>query len=63
MSENKAVARRFVELLGRGDSEGLRKPIATDLAAISTGASMVSGGRGHADIQAGAAMRKAITDG
>lgn len=61
LEANKAVARRFLDALSRGDVEQIKATITEDVEAICTGTSFMSGTRTHAEVCAAAGMLGQIT--
>lgn len=62
MSEaNKAVVRKFIEALGKGDAEGLAAVITKDIEAICTGTSLMAMTRRYDDVLGAGAFLKMAT--
>ena len=62
MSEqNKAVVQNFLEALGKGDVDTIKRLIARDVSAICMGTSVLSGTRNYDDICATAGLLNKVT--
>lgn len=61
MEDHKAIVRRFLTALGKGDVDTLKTLITDDVAAVCTGTSIVSGTRNYADICTTAGFLNKVT--
>lgn len=61
MSDNKTLVKNFLEALGTGDAERLKSFITSDIAAVATGTSMLSGTRNYDELLGATTVLKAAT--